>query len=160
VTLNKKQQKASKMTIHSKLYDILPEHYGYVLLTACGSVFVNLWMGMNVGKARKKYEVKYPIMYSSEKGGDNVFNCIQRVHQNTLENYPTYLFLLLVSGMQYPLCTTAAGISYLVGRIVYAKGYYSGDPSKRFPGGLMTHLAELVLLGGVVSFASFQLGWL
>lgn len=46
------------MTIQSKLYDILPEHYGYVLLVGAASVFVNAWMGMNVGKARKKYEVK------------------------------------------------------------------------------------------------------
>ena len=27
--------------------------------------------------ARKKYEVKYPIMYSDENGGDNMFNCVQ-----------------------------------------------------------------------------------
>ena len=35
------------------------------------------YMGIQVGLARKKYDVKYPKMYSDENGGDNVFNCIQ-----------------------------------------------------------------------------------
>ena len=35
------------------------------------------WKGMKVGRARKQYGIKYPIMYNAENGGDNVFNCIQ-----------------------------------------------------------------------------------
>jgi hypothetical protein len=35
------------------------------------------WQAIRVGKARKVHEVKYPLMYSTENGGDNVFNCIQ-----------------------------------------------------------------------------------
>ena len=41
------------------------------------SAFVLKYMGIQVGLARKKYEVKYPKMYSDENGGDNIFNCIQ-----------------------------------------------------------------------------------
>ena len=33
------------------------------------------------------------------------------------------------------------------------------EPDKRRPGAIISHLANLVLLGGVISFASFQLGW-
>jgi hypothetical protein len=36
-----------------------------------------MYKGIQVGMARKKYEIKYPKMYSDENGGDNMFNCIQ-----------------------------------------------------------------------------------
>ena len=46
------------MAIQSKLFDILPENYGYVLLAGVDSIFVNMWMAMKVGNARKKFGVK------------------------------------------------------------------------------------------------------
>lgn len=36
-----------------------PEH-GYIPLVVVLMVFVNLWAGMKVGAARKKYNVQYP----------------------------------------------------------------------------------------------------
>ena len=47
----------------SKIAESLPEGFGYVIFTAVGSQFVNMWMAINVGKARKKYEVE---VYSFE----------------------------------------------------------------------------------------------
>ncbi|XP_045171400.2 microsomal glutathione S-transferase 3-like isoform X2 [Mercenaria mercenaria] len=140
----------------SKFVESLPENYGYVVLTGVGSIFVNMWMAINVGKARKQYEVKYPQLYHPEP--NHVFNCIQRAHQNTLEGSSTFMFLLLTSGLQYPKTSAVAGLAYLLGRIIYAKGYYTGDPEKRRWGGF-GHISELVLLGGVVSLAFHQLGW-
>jgi hypothetical protein len=46
------------MAVYSKIMDVLPEHYGYVLFPAVGSVFVNMWMAMNVGKARTKFGIE------------------------------------------------------------------------------------------------------
>merc|ERR1712008_624297 len=40
----------------------VPSEFGYVILTGTASVFVLIYKGINVGMARKKYEVKYPIM--------------------------------------------------------------------------------------------------
>jgi len=46
------------MVAASKILDLLPEGYGYVLFTFVDSVFVNLWMARNVIKARKEYNVQ------------------------------------------------------------------------------------------------------
>lgn len=42
----------------------MPEGFGYVLLTGVGNVFVNMWMAINVGKARKQYEIKVSSFYA------------------------------------------------------------------------------------------------
>ncbi|KAK3585329.1 hypothetical protein CHS0354_004595 [Potamilus streckersoni] len=131
------------MVALSKIAETLPQDYGYVIFTGLGSTFVNMWMAYNVGAARKKYEVKYPVMYHKEEG--HVFNCIQRAHQNTLESYPQFLMLLFIGGLQYPKISAGTGVVYLISRILYAKGYYTGDPEKR-RWGAFGHLALLVLL--------------
>ena len=48
----------------SKFAESLPEGFGYVIFTAVGSQFVNMWMAMNVGRARKKYEVEVSCVFS------------------------------------------------------------------------------------------------
>jgi len=140
----------------SKLTGELPPGYGFVLLTGVGNVVVNMWMAIKVGQARKKYEVKLPLLYHPEP--NHIFNCIQRVHQNTCESNPTFLFLLLTGGLQYPKTVACAGAVYLAGRVAFALGYYTGDPAKR-RWGSFGHLADLVLLGATVSLAFDELGW-
>ncbi|GFV97390.1 microsomal glutathione S-transferase 3 [Trichonephila clavipes] len=102
----------------------IPKEYGYVILVGTSSVFVAMWHGIRVSLARKKFGIKYPIMYSDN---NIIFNCIQRAHGNFLENYPQFLFLLLVGGLSHPRLSTAGGIIYLVGRIAYALGYSTGE---------------------------------
>lgn len=90
----------------------LQPEYGYVMLVFVLSIFQLTWMAFKVGAARKKYDVKvcfiylltysylilvsimyrcgevtysfvllqYPAVYSDKS---NMFNCVQRVHQNT-----------------------------------------------------------------------------
>jgi len=88
-------------------------------------------------------------MYSPD---NDVFNCIQRAHQNTLESYPQFLFLLLLGGLEWPVVSAGAGAVYLASRILYAKGYYTGDPKKRMRGSFGA-LGLVVLLGATVRFA-------
>lgn len=134
----------------------VPAEYGYVVLVAVGSAFMLVWKSIKVGQARKKYNVQYPTMYSTDK---NEFNCVQRAHQNTLENYPQFLTFLLLGGIQHPLVTAIGGTVWIAGRIVYAKGYYTGDPKKRTRGSF-SYFGLLVNLGCTVSFALHLLGYL
>jgi len=110
----------------------VPPEFGYVLLVAISSIFMIMWKGIRVGQARKKFDVPYPQMYSDK---DPLFNCIQRAHQNTLENYPQFLLLLFIAGLECPVYAAMAGLVWVLGRIAYALGYYSGDPAKRMRGG-------------------------
>jgi glutathione S-transferase len=57
----------------------LTREYGYVVLVLVAYSFLNLWMGLQVGKARRKYKVSYPTMYAveSENKDAKLFNCVQ-----------------------------------------------------------------------------------
>lgn len=107
----------------------------------------NMYMASGVMSARKKYGVSYPLEYanSSDNKNADAFNCVQRGHQNSLENLPSFLSLLCISGTRYPVSASIAGAVYLVGRIMYFKGYSTGDPKKRMQGGFL-HLGSLALL--------------
>merc|ERR1711944_251485 len=131
---------------HSAKMLSVPSEYGYVLLTGTTSIFVLMYKGIQVGLARKKYDIKYPKLYSDENGGDNVFNCIQRAHQNTLENYPQFLFLLTTGGITHPILSSIAGLIWLAGRLAFAKGYYTGNPENR-RWGSFGYIGLLTLLG-------------
>jgi glutathione S-transferase len=76
----------------------------------------------------------------------NVFNCVQRAHQNSLEVLPLFSTLLLVGGLKYPEISAGAGLLFLLGRMVYASGYSTGIPSKRNRGAF-GYLGLLTLLG-------------
>lgn len=128
----------------SGLLSTLPKDYGYVLLAGSSSVLLLGWLGHRVGKARKEFDVKYPTMYSDDKP---LFNCVQRAHQNSVENHSAFLFTLLVSGLKYPRLSAGLGAVWVLGRISYARGYYTGDPEKRLRGayGLVGSLGLLIL---------------
>jgi glutathione S-transferase len=136
------------------LVELLPDEYGYVVLVATFSWFVVNWMAFRVGAARKKYGVKYPEMYSSEHP---IFNCVQRAHQNTLEVVWYTLMFLLLGGLQHPRISAVGGLVWLVGRISYARGYYTGDPEKRL-NGAYGYFGLFALIGTTVSLALHLLG--
>nr|CAD7434666.1 unnamed protein product [Timema monikensis] len=44
----------------------------------------------------------------------------------SLENYPQFLTLLLLGGLEWPIVSAVGGAVWLLGRIAYAQGYYTG----------------------------------
>jgi len=83
-------------------------------------------------------------MYSDT---EQVFNCYQRVHQNTLERVTVFLVLLLAAGLFNAKMAAAFGFIWLAGRIIYSIGYYSGIPKNRIVGSFLgLALAEIPLL--------------
>jgi len=128
--------------------------FGYVVLVCLSSFFLLQYLAIKVGKARKTYNVKYPTMYSDK---EEVFNCIQRAHQNTLEVYTAFLMLLIFGGLQFPRVSAAAGALWIVSKYFYAQGYYTGDPAKRNRGAF-GYIGLLTLIVTATSFALNLLG--
>merc|ERR1711936_198324 len=135
--------------------------YGYVLLVPILTYCLSFWQGFMVGKMRTKYKVDYPAMYSDTEPVFNCYQvkifdvncfpasnavCLQRAHQNTLERIPLFLILLLTAGLLNAKVTAAFGFLWLLARVIYAVGYYSGIPKNRVAGSLMSLLSEAPLL--------------
>lgn len=138
----------------------LQNNFGYVAAVAAGSFVVHhVYMAIKVTKARKQYNIEYPALYATPENCPNEanrkkFNCVQRAHQNSLENQPILLAMLTISGLQYPVTAASLGAAALVGRIGYFEGYSSGDPAKRAnPLHLAGMLAVLGLVGTTIKVA-------
>lgn len=137
------------------MIQIHPE-YGYVILAASGTFLVNFWQMMKIGGKRKELGIQFPQMWSDQHP---IFNCYQRAHQNTLEIVPFFLALVFAGGLRHPLIASGSGGIFLVARIVYSLGYYTGDPKKRIPGAMLCMVSMMTLLGCSVSGAAGFLGW-
>ncbi|EFX85346.1 hypothetical protein DAPPUDRAFT_300290 [Daphnia pulex] len=138
----------------------IPSDYGYVVFAGIASGILLAWQSIQVGKMRRRFGIHYPIMYSPETTGNGqLFNCYQRAHQNTLENYPLVLMLLFTGGLQYPIPAALGGAVWIAGRVAYSKGYYTGDPTKRMRGSF-GYLGLAILFGSSSMFGAKLLGWL
>ncbi|WP_013322875.1 MAPEG family protein [Gloeothece verrucosa] len=114
------------------------------LVTAL-SLLVYLVLTINVGRARGKYKISPPATT-----GDPNFERVLRVQQNTLEQLIFFLPLLwLFSFYVSPLWGAAIGAVWLVGRILYAWGYYQAA-EKRALGFAISSLSSMVLLAGAI----------
>ncbi len=107
--------------------------------------------GMLVGRARGLYGVKAPATT-----GHEIFDRYFRVHQNTLELLvafvpATWLFADYVS----PRWAAGLGAIYLVGRLLYLRGYVA-DPARREVGFGLSILPILVLVVGVLLAAGMK----
>ena len=117
----------------------------WVMLVTVLALVLFFVVTINVGRARVKSGIKPPQM-----SGDPEFERAVRVQQNTLEQLVLFLpalwiFAIVVS----PMYAAGLGAVWLVGRVLYAWGYYQAA-EKRGPGFGISSLAAIVLILGAL----------
>ncbi len=111
-----------------------------------------LFFGILVGGARVKSGVKAPATL-----GDENFERLNRVHQNTLEQLIVIIpAMWMFAHYVNPLWAAGMGVVYLIGRFIY-KAAYTNDPSTRTLGFSLSFLpgtimAAWVLVEAVMSY--------
>ncbi|ROV91428.1 hypothetical protein VSDG_07212 [Cytospora chrysosperma] len=137
--------------------------YGYVLLVAASTTFVNGWHGHRTSKARKASGIGYPTAYASTEEAKEgtpayLFNCAQRAHANFSENVTPFMANMLIAGLRYPLLAAGLGLGWLAGRVVYTVGYTTSGPKGRIAGALVHNLSLLGLFvtAGLTAFKMIQ----
>ncbi|KAJ4484934.1 hypothetical protein C8J55DRAFT_487936 [Lentinula edodes] len=141
---------------------VVPQGFSYVAGALLSTVFLVTGQSAVVSTQRKAAGIKYPqssvarstpVLYAEQKEVEASvdalkFNCAQRAHQNTLENLPIIYTTTLVAALKFPKVAAAACAFWSLTRVLYTRGYISGDPAQRNKnGGSLYNLATLVLLG-------------
>ncbi len=99
-------------------------------LSVIWSILVLLFaQGVMVGYARNKFGIKAPATT-----GHETFERYFRAHMNMLENTVFFLPMMVLYAITVsPYWAAIAGIVWIVGRIMYALGYYK-NAKKRYLG--------------------------
>ena len=119
--------------------------YLYPSLVTALTLIVYQVLTVNVGRARAKYKIMPPAM-----SGDENFERVVRVQQNTLEQLVFFLpALWLFSFYVNPLWGAGLGSVWLVGRIIFAWGYYQAA-EKRVAGFAISTLSGIGLVLGAL----------
>lgn len=121
------------------------------LMTILSLLLYMAFIGL-VGRARGKYNVPAP-----QTTGHDAFERVLRVQQNTSEQLLSFLpGLWIFSSVISPVWGAALGGLWIVGRIVYAVGYFQAA-HKRSTGFAITSLANVSLLLGSLIGVAIQL---
>jgi glutathione S-transferase len=112
-------------------------------LVTVAALIVYFVVTINVGRARAKYKIMPPAM-----SGNPDFERVVRVHENTLEQLIAFLpALWIFSVFVSPIWAAAIGGVWVLGRIIYAWGYYQAA-EKRGIGFAISSLTYMILLIG------------
>jgi glutathione S-transferase len=121
------------------------------LVTICALLVLSA-VTLNVGRARVKFGIKPPQM-----SGNPDFDRTLRVQQNTLEQIVLFLpALWIFAQFVQPIAAAVLGTIWVIGRILYAWGYYQAA-EKRGPGFGISFLATVILLLGSLIGLGLQL---
>jgi glutathione S-transferase len=126
--------------------------HSLVAIVTLLALLTYFFMGLGVGRARSKSGIHAPAMT-----GDPILERYIRVQANTLEWLPIFLVPLWLFALYWSdLVAAALGLIWIVGRILYARGYVA-DPGKRETGFFIQALACAVLLFGALGKAAWVL---
>lgn len=121
----------------------MPKEANFAALITSIALVMYFVVTLNVGRARAKYNVQPP----NTTGNPN-FERVLRVQQNTLEQLVIFLpALWLFSLLVDPKIGAALGGVWIIGRILYAWGYYKAA-EKRGPGFGIAFLGQAALMLG------------
>ncbi|KAJ1978809.1 hypothetical protein H4R35_001751 [Dimargaris xerosporica] len=117
--------------------------------------------GFSVGAARKKYKVPHPDNGSGRFAAKlddqdwEAFNNVNRAHLNYVENLATAQSSVLLAGLFCPRTSAILGLTYIIGRSLYATLYAKRGPQGRVTGFIVSTLAYVGLIG-VTVFGSLK----
>ena len=124
----------------------------YAALVALLALLQYVVFGALVGRARGRYGVKAPAVT-----GHEIFERYFRAHYNTLELLVAFVPAIWLFGTYVsPSWAAGLGLVYLVGRVLYLRGYVA-DPAKREIGFGLSVLPIIVLIVGALWGAAQQL---
>ena len=141
------------------MYQMLAEPLVALSVVLLLSVIAHyMWIQLTVGRLRIAKGIEAPAVT-----GDPEFERAFRVQANSVEQLaiflPCYMILLVLTGLQgnevFLWITVALGLLYLIGRVLYARGYMA-EASKRAIGAAITFLVNaLMVLALFVQFLMF-----
>ncbi|KAJ3531078.1 hypothetical protein NM688_g7623 [Phlebia brevispora] len=114
---------------------VLPDDYKYPIAAIVGTHVLLFWQVVLVENARNLAHIAYPQLYAEKEEAARSkdamkFNCVQRAHQNMLENVPLLYSSTMIAGLKYPVAAAALLVGYTLTRIPYTLGYKTGDANK------------------------------
>lgn len=114
--------------------------------TTIASLLMYVWVSINVTKARILYKVAAPYT-----DGPVEFLSKLRVQINTVEQLILFLPLLWLCCLYMSdLIAAMLGCIWIIGRIIYAPGYYKA-PKKRHAGfGVSLFASAALLIGSII----------
>jgi glutathione S-transferase len=119
-------------------------------IVTLAALLLYFWMATQVARTRRKTGILPPVMI-----GDPALERTVRAHSNTLEWLPIFLPSLWLFAFYWgDLAAALAGLVWVVGRIVYFRGYVADAP-RRAPGFFIQAMAVAVLLFGALGRALF-----
>lgn len=104
----------------------------YVVVVVMLALLQYTWFGIEVGRARGRFEVPAPATTGNES-----FERFFRAHQNTTEQL--VVFLPAIFACAYSVSETlsaAMGLLFVLGRLMYFRGYTDPEKSRSLGFGL------------------------